>query len=78
MASFVSTEAFDMKIFIMISITMFFMELMFMALGVLVSVIVPKIKSVISISLGTVFSFYIIGMFGSVIDDDAIKIYNSI
>lgn len=73
MASFVSTAAFDIKIFIMISITMFFMQLMFMSLGILISVILPKIKSVISISLGTVFSLYIIGMFDSVIDGDVLK-----
>ncbi|PRR83644.1 ABC transporter permease subunit [Clostridium vincentii] len=73
MASFVATTDFDIELFIMISITMFFMQLMFMSLGVLISVIVPKLRSVISISLGTVFSFYIINMFNSVVGGDVLK-----
>lgn len=72
-ASLVKTEAYDMKNFFLISITLFFVQLMFMALGVIVSVVVPKIKSVLSISLGTVFGFFIINMFESVIGEKAIR-----
>jgi len=68
----VSSE-FSMKIFLMISFTLFFVQLIFMSLGVLVSVIAGKIKSVISISLSTVFGFFIISMLGSVIGDKAIR-----
>lgn len=64
---------FSMKIFLMISATLFFVQLMFMALGVIVSVIAGKIKSVISISLSTVFGFFIISMLGSVIGDKAVR-----
>ena len=73
MALAVKVEAFSMKIFLMISITLFFVQLIFMAIGVIVSVILPKVKSVISISLGTVFGFFIINMFGSVIGEEAIR-----
>jgi len=73
MASFISTTTFDMNVLIMISITMFFIQLMFMSLGILISVIVPKIRSVISISLGTVFSLYIVSMFYSVVGGDLLK-----
>jgi ABC-2 type transport system permease protein len=73
MASFVSTESINMKLFLMISITMFFIQLMFMSLGILLGVIIPKIRSVISVSLGTVFSFYIITMLYSVIDSDWLR-----
>jgi ABC-2 type transport system permease protein len=69
----VKTEDFSMKIYIMISITMFFIQIIFMAMGIIISVIAPKIKSVISISLGTVFGFFIISMFGSVIGDEAVR-----
>jgi ABC-2 type transport system permease protein len=68
----VKTE-FSMKIFLMISATLFFVQIMFMSLGVVVSVIVGKIKSVIAISLSTVFGFFIIGMLGSVIGDEAVR-----
>jgi ABC-2 type transport system permease protein len=73
MAYAVSTTSFDIKIFIMISITMFFIQLMFMSLGVLISTIISKIKSVISISLSTVFGLFIINMLDSVIDSDVLK-----
>lgn len=73
MASAVKHGPFSMKIFLMISVTLFFIQLIFMSLGVLISVVVPKIKSVISISLGTVFGFFIINMFDSVIGDKAIR-----
>jgi ABC-2 type transport system permease protein len=73
MASAVSKESFDMKIFILISLTAFFVELMFMALGVFVPVIVPKIKSVLPLSLSIVFGFFIINMFGSVIGEKTLR-----
>jgi ABC-2 type transport system permease protein len=46
---------------------------MFLALGVVVSVVAGKIKSVISISLSTVFGFFIVSMLGSVIGDKAVR-----
>jgi ABC-2 type transport system permease protein len=72
-AKAVSIEPFSMKIFLMISAVLFLVQLMFLSLGVLVSVIVPKIKSVISVSLPTVFGFFIISMIGSIIGDEAVR-----
>ncbi|MBU3183048.1 ABC transporter permease subunit [Clostridium psychrophilum] len=73
MVSFVSTKNYSYKIFFMISITLFFIQLMFLALGILISVIVPKIKSVLPISLGTVFTFFIVGMFAATTNDDVMR-----
>lgn len=73
MGNIVKTQDFSIKIFLLISITLFFVQLIFMSLGVLVSVIVPKIKSVIGVSVGTVFGFFIISMFSSIIGDDALR-----
>ena len=70
MANVVKTEAFSLKIFIMISITLFFVQLMFMALGVIISVVFPKIKSVLPISLGTVFGFFMLGMLSTTTSTD--------
>ena len=70
MATAVKTEAFSLKIFIMISITLFFVQLMFMALGVIISVLFPKIKSVLPISLGTVFGFFMLGMLSTTTSTD--------
>lgn len=73
MATMVKTEEYSFKIFFMISISLFLVQLMFLALGVLISVVVPKIKSVLPISLGTVFTFFIIGMLASTTGDGAMS-----
>lgn len=69
MASTIQAEPINYILFFMLSITVFFVQLMFMSLGVIVSVLVPKIKSVLPISMGTVFSFFIISMLSSSIGD---------
>lgn len=73
MASVISSQAFSMKLFLLISATLFFLQLIFLALGVIVSVVVRKIKSVLPVSLGTVFGFFFIGMFGSAIGDNNLR-----
>lgn len=71
--TFTVKSEFNMTIFLLISITLLFVQLMFMSLGVLISVIAGKIKSVTSISLSTVFSFFIIGALGSILGDQAVR-----
>lgn len=68
--------AFNIKKFFMISLTMFFVQLIFMALGILISVIAGKIKSVISVSLGTVFGFYILGSLGSFLGEERVRYFS--
>ncbi len=68
----VKTE-FSIKILLMISATLIFIQLIFMALGVVIAVLAGKIRSVIAISLSTVFGFFILNMFGSVIGEKAIR-----
>lgn len=70
-ASMVKIEDFSVPIFLMISFTLFFIQLFFLALGIITSVIVPKIKSVLTVSLGTVFAFFIISMLISTTGDEA-------
>lgn len=73
MVSAVKSGPYSMKIFLMISATLFFVQIIFLALGVLVSVIVPKIRSVLPISLGTVFGFYILNLLDSLVGDKAMR-----
>ena len=73
MASLVKVEDYSYKIFFMVSFTLFFIQLFFLALGVIVSVLSRRIKSVLPISLGTVFGFFIVGMLGSAIGDEAVR-----
>ena len=60
-ANTVKTSNFDGKLFFMINLTLFFIQLIFLALGVVVSVFFNKLKSVLPISLGVVFGLYMIG-----------------
>ncbi|MEH7436128.1 ABC transporter permease subunit [Neobacillus drentensis] len=61
-ASQVKTEDFSLKLLILLSLTVFFTQLIFLAIGIIISVVVPKIKSVLTVSLSTVFAFYFLGM----------------
>jgi len=76
MARSVSTGDFNPKTFLLISITMFFVQLFFLALGVLFSVLIPKIKSVISVSLPTVFTFFIIGTLGAIVGNERVRYFS--
>jgi ABC-2 type transport system permease protein len=67
----VKTADFSLKVLVMLSLTMFFIQLIFLALGIVISVIVPKIKSVLTVSLTTVFAFYFLGMFSSTTGEEA-------
>ncbi|WHY77550.1 ABC transporter permease subunit [Neobacillus sp. WH10] len=70
MAFQVKTDDFSFKVFLMLSLTMFFIQLMFLALGIVISVIVPKIKSVLTVSLAIVFAFYFVGMLSDTTGED--------
>lgn len=73
MASIVATVDYSVKVLFMIGISLFFIQLIFLALGVIVSVVFTKIKSVISVSLGSVFAFFMIAMIGSSTEDTALR-----
>jgi ABC-2 type transport system permease protein len=74
-ALFISTEPFSIKVLFMVMITLFFVQLFFVAIGILFSAVAHNIRSVISVSLTTVFSFFIINMFGSIIGEAAIRYF---
>lgn len=74
-ATILVTE-FNIKIFFLISLTLFFVQLIFLALGFLISVMIGKIKSVISVSLSTVFAFYILGTLGSFLGEERIRYFS--
>ncbi|GGL61118.1 ABC transporter permease subunit [Sporolactobacillus putidus] len=61
MASMVKTSDYSGRIFFLINLTLFFIQLIFLAIGVAVSVFFAKLKSVIPVSLGVVFGLYMIG-----------------
>lgn len=61
----VTEESFNMNTLVMVSLTLLFLQMIFLALGVLLSIVFSKIKSTLSLSLGTVFTFYIISLLNS-------------
>lgn len=69
----VKLEPFNTRTFILISLSLFLTQLIFAVMGVFISIVVKKIRSVLPISLGIVFGFFIIGLLGSVIGDDVAK-----
>lgn len=69
----VSQDSFGAGTFFLLTSTLFLVQVIFLALGALFSVIIPKVKSVVSVSLPTVFAFYIIGMIGEVLQNDTVR-----
>lgn len=61
--------AFDGGTLLLMASTLLLLQLVFLALGALFSVTIPKIKSVVAVSLPTVFAFYIIGAIGDVLEN---------
>jgi ABC-2 type transport system permease protein len=70
MANIVKTNDYNRLIFFMISATLFFVQIIFFVLGVIISVFFQRLKSVLPISLGTVFAFFFIGMLIATDKDD--------
>ena len=60
---------FDGGTLVLMASTLLLLQLVFLALGTLFSVTIPKIKSVVAVSLPTVFAFYIIGAIGDVLEN---------
>ncbi|SFD22614.1 ABC transporter permease subunit [Bacillus sp. UNCCL81] len=62
MAQQVKTANYSSKSIILLSVSLFITQLLFFGIGILISVVFPKIKAVLSISLAIVFGFFVIGM----------------
>lgn len=60
-ANIVKTEDYNNKTFFLINLTMLFVQFIFLAIGLVISVFFRKIKTVLPISLGVVFGIYIAG-----------------
>lgn len=73
MASQVKVEDYSLKMFFLLSLSIFLVQLIFLAIGIVMSVLVSKIKSVLTVSLATVFSFYFIGMIGATTGDGKLR-----
>jgi len=73
MANVVKTRDFDGGVFLLMTLTLFFVQLMFLAIGLVISVILPRIKSVLPISLAVVFGFFAIAAFGNTSGEEPMR-----
>lgn len=64
---------FDILTFVMISSVLFLVQLMFLCLGVLLAVLIPKVKSIIAVSLPTTFAFFIVSSLGAIIGSSTVR-----
>ncbi|WP_028543746.1 ABC transporter permease subunit [Paenibacillus taiwanensis] len=74
LALLVSAASFDLTVLLLVSVTLFFVQIIFFSLGMLLAVLAPKIRAVLSISLGVVFGFFLIGILGASTGADKLRI----
>ena len=65
----VSDNSFEQSIFLLINISLLFVQLFFVAFGLFLSVLIKKIKTVLPIALGVVFGFFVIQMLNQSLAD---------
>lgn len=73
LAVMTASDEFSSGTLLLMASTMLLLQLFFLALGALLAVTIPKIKSVIGVSLPTVFAFYIIGAIGDVLENVEVR-----
>ncbi len=64
---------FDVQKYLVMNAVFFGLQVWFMALGLLVSQLVKKVRSIVALSLGWVFGFFVIGLIGALIGNDKIR-----
>jgi ABC-2 type transport system permease protein len=60
-ANAIKTSEFSAKLFIMVNLSLLFVQLILFSLGMVISVFFKKLKNVLPLSLGFSFGFYMIG-----------------
>ncbi|MGD9679011.1 MAG: ABC transporter permease subunit [Vulcanibacillus sp.] len=65
----VSSAEYDLMTLILINFSLFLVQLLFVSLGLFVAVFLKKLKSVLPLTLGFVFGFFIINLLNESLDD---------
>jgi ABC-2 type transport system permease protein len=68
-----SGTALDISKFLLINASLLFLQLVLFAIGLTISVMLKKIKSVLPVSLGLVFMFFAISAFAVTSKDDKLR-----
>lgn len=74
-AKLIAPQPFGSKIFLLIAATILLTQIAFLALGAFVSVLLPKVKSVIAVSIPVVFAFFILGAIGAIVGENTIRYF---
>jgi ABC-2 type transport system permease protein len=69
----ISKTSLSEPVFLLMGGSMLLVQVFFLALGLVMSVSLPKVRSVLSVSLVTVFAFYIVGMLDAVLGAKAVR-----
>jgi ABC-2 type transport system permease protein len=72
-ATAVSGAPFAHKSLLLMALTFFFVQTMFLALGFVVATVVPKIRSVLPVALSWVFAFFALGTVAAMLENE--KLY---
>lgn len=67
---------FDMRTFLLLYATFPLMQIIFLLFGVLIGVMISRIGSTLPVAMGVSFSLYVIGMFSSVVQSDAARLFS--
>lgn len=59
--------------FLLISATLPLIQLFFLGLGALMAVVIPRVKSVVAVTLPTVFAFFIIATLGAILGNTEVR-----
>lgn len=69
-AYLVVSDDFSLQTFLPVSLSLMIVQLIFLSIGLITSQLVGRVKSIVALSLPTVFSFFIIGMLGAIIGNE--------
>ena len=64
---------YETKTLVLLLLTIAFLQLFFLTVGILISLLMRKIRSVTPLSMGLVFGLYVLSAFGGMIGDDKLS-----
>jgi ABC-2 type transport system permease protein len=72
-ASVVKLESFDYDAFLLVSLSLLLIQLVFLAIGIAAALLLPRIKTVLPVTLGTVFGFFAVSFIGASTGDGKLR-----
>jgi ABC-2 type transport system permease protein len=69
-STYAGSRSYDTSVMVMVLITVIFLQLFFLTIGMAISLLVRKVPSAISLSMGSVFGMYILAAFGGSLGED--------